>query len=189
MSEHKFKVGDRVRTTTDRVPTDYRGSRNAGSEGVVTEVRVVTLMFASTEGWDEYMYFDEVELITDTQTIGVGDTVKATHTDGTTVQGVVRDTPGYANGWIGFRKIQGTLHPQNGWTFEVVSEAVKPPKVGDVVKDADSLPVGTVTVEYDGSGPYLLTLDGWVSRSGKTYPERNYGNGTTIVYLPESAND
>lgn len=66
-------------------------------------------------------------------------------------------------------------------TYELISRPE--PKVGDVAHESASLPLGTVTVEQDGSGPYFRTEKGWQNTSGRTFPNADHVNGTVITYL------
>lgn len=182
MSE-AVKVGDKVRVGP--------GMRVRSLQSRQGEVLTVTRLSSGNAFWADdadgetyALYASEVELVIDTQTIEVGDTVKATHTDGTTVQGVVDDTDGYQFVEI----IEISFYTAKGWTFEVVSKEVKPPKVGDVVKDADSLPVGTLVKTNEEGASILRTHEGWIDQYDyKFFDAKSLHNETTIVYLPEAA--
>lgn len=123
---------------------------------------------------------------TEAQTIEVGDTVKATHTDGTTVQGVAE----YAYDDNVEIRVPGSvgkvdLYEEDGWTFEVVSKGVKAPQVGDPWREG--LPVGTTAKSIYGLFA-LRTREGWSTSDDTTVRHLGTENWT-IVYIPESAND
>lgn len=133
------------------------------------------------------LYTSEVELVTDDVRIEVGDTAKATHTKGTTVQGVVS----YANDVKVKITVPGAtgmavLYEDEGWTFEAVSKAVKPPKVGDPWLEGLNVPIGSVIEFQDKSGTLYLTQRGWTLHTGSCPVAENHIGPATIVYLPES---
>lgn len=199
--ETTFKVGDRVKILASE--TQFL-SGTIGRLGTILAVDGPSSFRVDVDNYAYHQsgsvwYYNEKELelvIEEKQTIEVGDTVKATHAEsGSVVQGVASyvrrnndDLPTNIEIEVNLNT-SGTLelYTYQGWEFELVAkkEVPKPkPKVGDVVEDAVSLPVGTVTREQDSSGPYFRTVEGWVDRSGSVFSAPDYVNGTIIVYLP-----
>lgn len=199
--EKSFEVGDRVKilgtTTAFLKETIGRLGTVIAAEGNFS-LRVDVDDYTHGESGSEW-YYDpsSVELVTEEeQTIEVGDTVKATHAEsGSVVQGVASyvdlnndDLPTNVEIEVNQNSI-GTLdlYVYQGWEFELIAkkEVPKPtPKVGDVVGDAASLPIGAVTRTPDFSGTYLHTVDGWRGRSGNLFTYPDILDDTIIVYLP-----
>lgn len=187
MSE-SVKFGDKVRVGPGMLVESLQSRQ--GEVLTVTRLSSGNAFWADDADGETYaLYTSEVELVTDAQTIEVGDTVKATHTDGTTVQGVVR----YADDDNVDITLPGTsgvayLYENEGWTFEVVSKAVTPPNVGEPWREG--LPLGTVMKTDEEGASILLTEEGWIDQYNYTIADPNsLRDRTTIAYLPESAND
>lgn len=194
MSENKFNEGDKVRVVRDTVSAWGWGivagtTGTIGTIGWVSHTDRIHVNDLSNGAGNRILKVTDLELITDAQTIEEGDTVKATHTDGTTVQGVVR----YADDDNVDITLPGTsevayLYENEGWTFEVVSKAVTPPNVGEPWREG--LPLGTVMKTDEEGASILLTEEGWIDQYNYTIADPNsLRDRTTIAYLPESAND
>lgn len=204
--EAAFKVGDRVKilASATKFLSDTIGRLGTviGANGP-RSLRVDVDDYTNGKARSAWYYSEEeLELVTEEkQAIEVGDTVKATHAEsGSVIQGVASyvdlnndDLPTNIEIEVNLNTI-GTLdlYTYQGWTFELVAkkEVPKPePKVGDLVEDAASLPVGTVTRTNDFSGTYLHTEDGWRDQTGYLFGSSYALSNVIIVYLPPSASE
>lgn len=196
----EFKIGDRVRAV-GRAVSMYGASIPDGSEGVIAKrsvnendgyvnvefdtiapllVRKSDLALVVSPEFPRVIAFSEIR---------IGDHVRFTRTHSETdrvVKEFVVDSL-TAGAWVDSSAEFGeTVYAD--FASQSVIELLnrdEPVKIGDVVKDSYSLPVGTVTREQDFSGSYFRVGEGWVNGSGRVL-RTGHVSGTVIAYLPES---
>lgn len=190
MNEVVFKDGDRVRVVRD-TESLYGNAVSKNAEGVVDAVRVdgyVTIREVDNtpKGALRSIKIADLELVV-AEVIEVGDVVKATHSSGSVVQGVVADS--FRKSWV---KIEGITEPLFGsnWSFEIVTKAVKPIVVGSVIGGdrLNELPLDTVLRDSATSGIFLV--DRYDEILVNTYGMRTFARARdreyTVEYLPTS---
>jgi hypothetical protein len=147
---HTFNVGDKVRVK-DEVLTfaspavPYESTTQTIVRGAVAEVIEgvdhegdVLLRLDSDPHFEVYVNVKHLEPIAEdvadaiANAIAVGDRVRATHTDGTTVEGFV--TLAHSGGWVWAYVGPFRLDGPDGWSFEVLEKALVRHPAGTPVK-------------------------------------------------------
>lgn len=192
MNEVEFEAGDRIRVVRDTVSL-YGNTVPKGTEGTVNEVRVdgYTIIRDLTNtgrgfGLMRAIETVDLELVVE-ETIEVGDVVKATNSSGSIVQGVITGVP--RKSWVQIDGVPGTLYG-SGWSFEIVSKAVKPIEVGSVIGGdrLNELPQDAVVRDTTSSSIFLV--DRYEEVLVNTYGTRAFARSRDreyrVEYLPTS---